>query len=56
MAALISGECHIPNGLFLKQISDDKIYTMLMELEPDKATGLDGLQVKFLIDSTQSIF
>ena len=37
-------------------ISEDKIYTMLMELEPHKATGLDGLQVKFLIDSAQSIF
>ena len=26
-----------------------------MELEPHKATGLDGLQTKFLIDSAQSI-
>ena len=26
-----------------------------MELEPHKATGLDGLQAKFLIDSAQSI-
>ena len=41
--------------LSLKQISEDKIYTMLMELEPHKATGLDGLQAKFLIDSAQSI-
>ena len=40
--------------LSLKQISEDKIYTMLMELEPHKATGLDGLQAKFLIDSAQS--
>ena len=39
----------------VKQISEDKIYTMLMELEPHKATGLDGLQAKFLIDSAQSI-
>ena len=29
--------------LSLKQISEDKIYTMLMELEPHKATGLDGV-------------
>ena len=28
---------------------------MLMELEPHKATGLDGLQAKVLIDSAQSI-
>ena len=28
---------------------------MLMALEPHKATGLDGLQAKFLIDSVQSI-
>ena len=41
--------------LSLKQISEDKIYTMLMELEPRKATGLDGMQAKFLIDSAQSI-
>ena len=41
--------------LSLKQIPEDKIYTMLMELEPHKATGLDGLQAKFLIDSAQSI-
>ena len=26
-----------------------------MELEPHKATGLDGLQAKFLIDSALSI-
>ena len=26
-----------------------------MELEPYKATGLDGLQAKFLIDSAQCI-
>ena len=41
--------------LSLKQISEDKIYTMLMDLEPHKATCLDGLQAKFLIDSAQSI-
>ena len=41
--------------LFLKEISEDKIYTMLMELEPHKPTGIDGLQAKFLIDSAQSI-
>ena len=42
--------------LSLKQISEDKIYTMLMELEPHKAAGLDGLQAQFLIDSAQSIY
>ena len=39
----------------LNSISEDKIYTMLMEMEPHKVTGLDGLQAKFLIDSAQSI-
>ena len=28
---------------------------MLMESEPHKATGLNGLQAKFLIDSAKSI-
>ena len=28
---------------------------MLMDLEPHKETGLDGLQAKFLIDNAQSI-
>ena len=41
--------------LSLKQIPEDTIYTMLIELEPHKATCLDGLQAKFLVDSVQSI-
>ena len=41
--------------LSLKQISEDILYTMLMELKPHTSTGLDGLQAKFLIDSAQSI-
>ena len=42
--------------LSLNQISEDKINTMLMELESHKETGLDGLQAKLLIDSAKSIF
>ena len=42
--------------LSLKQISEDKIYATLMELEPHKVTGLDGLPEKFMIDRAQSIF
>ena len=41
--------------LSLKLVTADKVLKLLTELNPQKATGLDGLPAKFLKDGASTI-
>ena len=48
-------KCEFTEELSFKGVSEEKVLHILTSLNTCKATGLDGLPAKFIIDSAESI-